>query len=368
MEALMTVADPLIAQGLYQYDREIGFRVRAHMNGTNEFGFNAPDFPHEKPVGVFRVLVLSDSFNWMGGQEWNYTVLLQRRLDSLYGERRVEVINAGYPMTHTAEQLPLLRRFGLQYHPDVVVLGFFAGNDFFDGSPQRKRIVVNDTLIDIDPADEIVVFGHPILPRSRFLEFVRQKWRVAKETSPRLRDFVERIRHILPWYADATEAAVTPPTPAGTFSRETYLDLEDRRLQVFDGRTLRYGGEWVGNVDYILDAVNRMAALCRERGVRLLVAIYPDEFQIDDALFEELVARKGERADRYDLDMPRKILGPVLEAHGVPWTDFRERFRGAAKTGPLYTPNDSHWNEAGNGLAAEVLFEFLQTYLPAPGG
>jgi hypothetical protein len=95
MEVLMTVADPLIAQGLYQYDREMGVRVRAHTNGTNEFGFNAPDFPHEKPAGVFRVLVLSDSFNWMGGQEWNYTVLLQRKLDSLYGERRVEVINAG---------------------------------------------------------------------------------------------------------------------------------------------------------------------------------------------------------------------------------------------------------------------------------
>ena len=67
----------------------------------------------------------------------------------------------------------------------MVVLGFFAGNDFFDGSPHRKRIVVNDTPIGIDPADEIVVFEYLVLPRSRFLAFVRQKWLVAKEASPR---------------------------------------------------------------------------------------------------------------------------------------------------------------------------------------
>jgi hypothetical protein len=364
IEAAMTVADPFISRGLYQYDRELGFRVRAHANGTNEFGFNASDFSHEKPVGVFRVLILSDSFNWAGGQEWNYTVLLQQRLDARYGRRRVEVINAGYPMTHTAEQLPLLRRFGLQYHPDLVVLGFFAGNDFFDGSPHRKRIVVNDTLIDIDPADEIVVFGYPIVPQSRFFAFVRQKWIVAKQLSP-LRNFLEGIRHLTPWRTDATSAEVTPPTPAGTFPRETYLDIEDHRLQVFDSRTVRHDGEWAGNVDYILGALEHMAELCREHSVSFLVAIYPDEFQVDGALFAELVARRGDRADRYDLDMPSKILGPVLEARGVPWTDFRKGFQ-ATQGGPFYVPNDSHWNRPGNELAADLLLGSLKPHLPEP--
>lgn len=370
LEALMTLADPLIAQGLYQYDREMGFRVRPHVNGTNEFGFNAPDFPHEKPPGVEkRVLILSDSYNWMGNRDWNYTVRLQKKLDALHGGRRVEIINAGYPMTHTAEQLPVLRRFGLQYRPDVVVLGFFAGNDFFDASPRRKRIVVNDTLIDIDPADETVVFGYPILPRSRFLAFVQQKWVAAKETNPRLRDFVKRIRWSVLGRADDDVAASPIPVPQqGTFSRDTYLDLENARLQVFNVRTLQRRGYWVANVDYILDAMGQMAELCRERGVRFVVAIYPDEVQVNDALFQEIVERYGSVAYRYDLDTPTKVLGPHLDALGVPWIDFRERFREEARTRVLYVPNDTHWNQTGNDLAADILAAFLKPWLPEPPG
>jgi hypothetical protein len=37
------------------------------------------------------------------------------------------VINAGYPMTHTGEQLEVLRKYALQYDPDVVVLSFLRG-------------------------------------------------------------------------------------------------------------------------------------------------------------------------------------------------------------------------------------------------
>jgi hypothetical protein len=367
LEVVMTVADPLISQGFYQYDPEVGFRVRAHMDGSNEFGFNAPDFPHDKPPGIFRVLVLGDSFNWIGGLQGNYTALLQRRFDEWYGARRVEIINAGYPMTHPAEQLPILRRYGLQYHPDLVVLGFFAGNDFFDGSPHRKRIVVNDTFVDIDPADELVVFGRPIVFQSRFLLFVRQKWTAFVATGG-AGSLVGVLLH--PFRVREAPAAETAgvespaPTPAPAFSEPVFLDIERSRLDFFNVKTGRGGGHYREAIDYILGAVTAMRDLLVENKIGFAVAIYPDQVQVENELFETIVKRYRLRAYRYQRDMAERILGAHLESLGVPFIAFLDRFRERSMEESLYLPRDTHWNAAGNALAADLLFEFLGRFVP----
>ncbi len=145
IELAMIVFEPLLFRGFYQYDPDLGFRVRPHAGGSNRFGFNDRDYPLHKPAGAYRVMVLGDSFNWAGGRRGNYATLLEQTLQARFGAEQVELINAGYPMTHTAEQLKLLRKFGMRLEPDLLVLAFFMGIGFYDADPQRKRIVVNDT-------------------------------------------------------------------------------------------------------------------------------------------------------------------------------------------------------------------------------
>ena len=132
-----------------------------------------------------------------------------------YGEGRIEVINSGYPMTHTGEQLEMLRKFGLQYDPDLVIHGFFAGNDFVDSHRYRKRIVVNDTTIDVDKRRERILFGYPIVPQSRLLHVVRQ----------RVRLLAERIRS-----SGETAAGSDPADVAGAFSPQSFARIERARL------------------------------------------------------------------------------------------------------------------------------------------
>jgi len=104
----MIVLEPYLFRGFYQYDADLGFMVRPNASGTSRFGFNDRDYPLQKDPGVFRVLVVGDSFGWIGGKEGNYTAILEKQLDAYYGKHQVDVINAGYPMTHTAEQLEML--------------------------------------------------------------------------------------------------------------------------------------------------------------------------------------------------------------------------------------------------------------------
>ena len=93
------------------------FRVRAHFPNdegtlTNQFGFNDRDYPLRKPEGTFRILVVGDSFSWAGGLEGNYTALLERMFERRDGAHKIDIVNTGYPGTHTGEQLIMLKKYG----------------------------------------------------------------------------------------------------------------------------------------------------------------------------------------------------------------------------------------------------------------
>lgn len=416
-EVALIVLEPYLFRGFYEYDRELGFRVRAHQptegGRTNAFGFNDRDYPERKDPGVFRVLVAGDSFGWAGGLDQNYTAMLERTLEDHFGGHRVDIINAGYPMTHTAQQLAMLEKYGLRYDPDLVVLGFFVGNDFIDANPDRKRIVLNDTYINIDPAEERWFLGYPIVPQSRLLLFLRQKWKVAAEFGkaaarsradrpPRAAGALARTSGAVPVLAvEPPRPTVSTPTslassagrpqrgvdraaaPAGSargeaaasashrgpkpappaeragfFSEATFLALERAKLEFFKVGPAR-NPRFQRNVDYIFRSIDAMNALLKARNARFIVAIYPDEFQVDPRLFRQIVDRFKLSERDYDLRLAQKILTAYLDSREIEYVDFTDRFAAAAESENLYLPRDTHWNRAGNRLAADILFSRL---------
>ncbi|MCD8488341.1 MAG: hypothetical protein LRZ84_16790 [Desertifilum sp.] len=106
VELVMIFFEPvLFNKTFYQYDPDMGFRVRPYTLGSNQFGFNDRDYSLEKDPSAFRMLFVGDSFSWAGGREGNYTALLENQFQNTPNLPPVEVINTGYPMTHTGEQL-----------------------------------------------------------------------------------------------------------------------------------------------------------------------------------------------------------------------------------------------------------------------
>jgi hypothetical protein len=350
VEIAMIVLEPYLFTGFFQYDRDIGFRVRPEPGSTNELGFNDRDYPLRRHPGVFRILVIGDSFGWAGGMHGNYTGVLEQKLNESGRGRPVEVINATLPMSHTGEQLALLKKYGLQFEPDLVVLGFFAGNDFLDADPRRRRIVVNDTYLDIMDERELTLFGYPIVAQSRLAAFVRQKYRLFREA---------------PRFESSKQAEDKSPTQ-GTFSEKTYLALERARMEFCNLRP-HAQGTYAAHIGYVFDSVRAMRDMLRARGVPLVVAIFPDEFQVDDGLADAVFSHfKLDRND-YDLTLMQKVLRRFLESENVPYVDMLERFRQAAREERLYRLRDSHWNEAGSRLGAAILQESLTPVMVREG-
>ena len=345
LEVLMIVLEPYLSRGFYQYDPDLGFRVRPYVRGTNRFGFNDRDYPLQKNSETFRVLVVSDSFNWAGGLEGNYTALLEKKFEEYYGGHRVDIINAGYPGTHTAEQLDMLRKYGLQYNPDLVFLGFFAGNDFIDADPDRKRIIVYDTYIDIDKRYELTFLGYPIIPKSRLFHFVKQKYKIYRELIKARRD---------------TQTRGNAPVKErhGTFSEETFLNIERIRLE-FCNLENYHAKAFDERINHIFQSISEMKGLLDSKNIQFVVGIYPDEFQVNKHLLDQLVKKFDIRREDYDIELMQEILKKYLDLKQIPHVDFLDEFRTRGRETQLYLLRDTHWNGAGHELAAEIIFRYL---------
>ena len=85
----MFVFEPQLST-YFQHDQELGFRVKPYG---------------PKTTGTYRVLFVGDSFGWTGGIDGNDTALLERSFEVHFGRHVVDVVNTGYPMTQTPDQL-----------------------------------------------------------------------------------------------------------------------------------------------------------------------------------------------------------------------------------------------------------------------
>jgi lysophospholipase L1-like esterase len=99
---------------------------------TDAEGFrDTRDFAYAKSPGTLRILSLGDSHTqgYEVRQDATFSAVAERYLK--HHQLKAEAINAGVSGFGNGEELAFLEAEGYKYHPDVVVLGFYA-NDFED--------------------------------------------------------------------------------------------------------------------------------------------------------------------------------------------------------------------------------------------
>ena len=90
-------------------------------------GLRGPEYARVKGPGVFRILLVGDSFTFGYGvaEDSTYGAQLQRLLrDGGASCGTVQVINGGVNGYNTDQEVAFVRRVGSAFRPDVVVLGF----------------------------------------------------------------------------------------------------------------------------------------------------------------------------------------------------------------------------------------------------
>ena len=293
---LLVFNDTVFHDSFVIYDREMGFLVRPYARKSNRFGFNDRDYPLEPTPGSYRITILGDSFNWVGGRTWNYTRLLDKQLSEYSSDSQIEVFNTGYPATHTAEQLPLLERFVLQYKPNLLILGFFVGNDFVEAVPWRRRIAFGGATTDIDLREgrEWVLWNQPLLFRSRAILLIRNRILEYQNRGKSRQAFLQ-------------------------MSKQRYLRLEFGRMKFTN---LNRSEKFSANQDLVFNSLTEMKAACKRKGVEFVVAAFPDEFQVDPSLRQAVWHHYGENPQNYRIDRGQRLLEEFCDREEIDFWDL----------------------------------------------
>ncbi len=96
--------------------------------------------------------------------------------------------------------------------------------------------------------------------------------------------------------------------------------------------------------------------VCEAGGVRLLVALLPDELQVDPEVRRQLFERTpGSEPEDNDFDLPNAVLIEEFERQQIAHLDLLPVLRSEAQHAPVYRPRDTHWNLRGNRVAADQI-------------
>ena len=301
------------------------YRLRPHLTGrlhTNSLGYPSREFLQERRPGVQRIALVGDSFAvGVVQQDRNFA----SQIETL--RRGTEVYNFGVSAIGPPEYYQLLISEVLDYHPDFVLLAFFVGNDIGDWSLQTPSLLSAET-------SSLYLFLY------RTYRLLREAYRRGREgSSP------------APWrrHADAVPMRL---------SRETYLQVELEHLRVSCPRLQpQYQASWRSTLGYL----KRIQLACRKLGVPIGVLIIPDEYQTNPALLKEVLDFGDLSRSEVDLDLLQRRLRGFLADQGIPYLDVLPSLQGIADA---YAPQDSHWNERGNRIAAQKIVEWLDRLLP----
>lgn len=320
----------------------------SHGFVLNSRGFRTHEYAFARAPGL-RIVALGDSFTF-GAVPYQDTwpVRLESRLEQHLGERSgrapVEVLSLGVPGVGPEFYLRLWELEGLRLRPDLVVLGFFVGNDLIEEAGHE---------LDASPHG-------PLLEHSLLVRAVRNGVRILR--TRRLFD-LDRLGGGVTAAPAGAEVGVELPDFAATFDplrptfpEDFYLDLEWSRLAICRREERDFLLARLTKVRQVLGELHQSV---RAVGAELVVLLIPDEFQVDDDLLERLLEKRGYPPDRLALGYPQRRLKDFFDRFGWRYLDVLPAFRKRAPAERLYRVQDSHWNAAGNELGAALLAEYL---------
>jgi len=352
--------------GIFVEDAAVGLRhvplTRPRMaSGTggsvtvriNSRGYRGPEYPWDTPAG-FRILALGDSFTFGFGVEEEATY--PARLERALAGRHVEVINTGLAGLGPDNEARLLAVDGPGLRPDLVLVGFFLGNDLFEALAGNGRLHLQDGRPAVDdgilqtwyrplrpgslgpprPDRSPSSLGLPI-PFKSSLQRHSHAYRF-------LAGHIGRLR--LAW--QARDGAAVPVPALTPFDQEAFC--------------LRsYPPEFDLAWTRATAALREMKSWCDAHGPRLAVVAIPTRAQVQPESWSAVLRTYRLRAEDFDLDKPQQILAAFANESGIPLIDLLPPLRAArASGGPVYFDRDTHWNSRGHAVAADEILRQLR--------
>lgn len=293
---------------------------------TDALGLGPAGFRDSRPSEPAYALVLGDSFGF--GVGVNQAEVWSERLEQRLGQPIVNLSQVG---ASSLQEARIYSRYGRQI-PAPVVFWLFFQNDLKDNLRFARWL---------DPATSPELASRPPTrpcagPWHRFLK----RSSLAYE--------------LVIFGLHACEYSAMPPTPVYADARLSLRFCLDHDICDPAVQTQMLAEGW----PLTRQALRDTRAQVEQSGAQLVILIVPAKEQVYAAQFRQVSDLPA------GID-PDHLVAPLREfcrAEKLPCLDLTATFRADVGQGPQrYFPLDIHWNAAGHALAAEAVYDFLQT-------
>jgi hypothetical protein len=259
-----------------------------------------------------------------------------------------------------------LAKFGINFHPDIVLLGLTLGNDltqtYVNLDPRGQYLLqTEDGEVHIKPnnVNPKLTFsdlgGHVIPPE--YLQ-PRRPWMEAISQTLGLLIPKHLIRLIY-----SPEEAITSGYRTDPKSPKAFDFVHG--LGIFTNPPLPAIEKAYQRLFHLLQAYQ---TFCEKRKILFAVLIFPQRYQIQPPDWERAVRKYGLNPSRFDLQAPNNKIQAFCRGNRIqcldPTSAMAARYSEMKKT--LYLPRgDMHWNKEGHQVFLSCLKPDLEKLLEA---
>ena len=366
------IPDPVLGWALqpnttYRYETPEGTVSVAY----NTEGWRDLEHRVEKPDGVFRILVLGDSF--MEANSVKLEESFARQVEELAraAGKKVEVINMGVAGYGTLQEYLVFEHFGRLYHPDLVLLGFYDGNDLVNNSFELASILTEEGQVtNARPFLDMNQPAHWTITPVDFAGSQRNYARQMGSLEANRKKLTQKL--VLLRLLSAGIARISHhESPKGKESQPEPVDKTRQEMALLGVNYCAEPGEYTRAWDVTERIFTRFKEDVETSGAKLVVFTVPALEEVSPEYMKNVTASVSQPEKLCLEKAPGQArLGDMLKELGIDEIALLADFRKAMRVdGTNLYQSDLHWNAKGHALAAErVLSELTKRgLLPASG-
>jgi hypothetical protein len=325
----------------------------------NRFGFRGPDWSQQPTADTFRIAVVGDSFVESSNlpDEYSLTRVIEKNLVPCpaFTDRHVEILNFGVSGYGTAQEYLLLKQKVVLFHPNLVLLAVYIGNDVSD----------NSRLLSIESQKARPYF---IKLPSGELQLDTSFRNTASFRKAMAGDWQKRLvnaSYLLQALKQLYKRSSIIPVPIG--------DRKFRRGTVENGAlpTPEFSDLYLASPDDIWRSawsvteklLLQMRDWSNQKGIEFELVIFPAPIQALPG--EDMRRARAQASGLADLDYPVDRIAGFAAQYNIPYLNLLDPFRtyGDREHDFLYgfPPHvgDGHLNAVGNEVSGELIADWL---------
>lgn len=324
-------------------DKDIGALRKPNSHGINEgtyykvkfdinsLGFREKDFEKEKPYNLYRIAFIGDSIleGVQVGYDERFTKVLEEKLNRNENKYKFEVLNFGIGGVGISEEYSILKRYVLQYKPDMVILALSNGDIRQNIHSKSDRELPHITYYDINDNEDLIEVPY-VASRFEYLYHFLRKTRLSLYLYEKYLNLNIKLM----------SNKENVPSEYGVFMKD-YDSKWDRAWNVTEKILLSIKNEVESN------------------NSSFLLVISSHLPQIDQNRWNEIMNEyPATKSKEWDLRKPNKMLTDLCNKNRIKCIDSFDSFKRGASKNKLYIQNDDgHLSKNGHELMAQLIYD-----------